>query len=343
VDPRPSIALNYPFSPRSEVIVGSALPIAISPEGIVANSSFTMRPMRGEFISFEQMLQIEVEQRRLLINGVQYVTAATEVQAANLANFLQIAKRTNSKDRASKIESFIAQSLNSESAGSRLEEFADKTADLRLDSFGLLIVVFLISPFLVWKWKLVATWPFLLTYLMVNVAFIAWDFHIANRELFPKIRIARWSTIAIIVLSPPAALRAVKYLARDIGSDFHPLAFAAYRCSHDGFRDLASWVLRDLTFGSELSPGSDERAADCTTWFRHIFSSAVLSLVHRHGDDPKELTAPPPRESKHVRSYCPRCLSQFVVSDGVCSDCGRISLRQFDSESTERPHSSSTP
>jgi hypothetical protein len=224
-----------------------------------------------------------------------------------------------------------------------LEEFADETADLRLDSLGLLIMVFLISPFLVWKWKLVATWPFLLTYLIVNIAFIAWDFHTANRELFPTIRIARWSTIGIIVLSPPAALRAVKYLARDIGSDFHPLAFAASRCSHDEFRDLASWALRDLTFGSEFSPGSDERAADCTTWFRHMFSSAVLSLVHRHGADPKEITAPPPRESEHVRSYCPRCLSQFVISEGVCSDCGRISLRRFDSESTERPHSSSTP
>lgn len=253
-------------------------------------------------LGFITALSIPLMVLNLLGGIVSGITSAFEVQAICLANFLQLAKRTKSKERASKIESFIARSLDSESADSRLREFTDATVDLRLDSLGLLVMIFLITPILVWKWKLVAIWPFLLTYLVLNVALIAWNFHRSNRALFPLSGNSRWGTLATIVLSPPVALRVAKYLARDIGNDFHPLAFAASRSSNNEFRDLASWVLRDLKFAPEVNAGLDKRAADCATWFRQTFHEAVSALVHRHGDDPDELTAPHSRESEHIIS-----------------------------------------
>jgi hypothetical protein len=328
--PRPCIVFAYPFGARSEVIVCSPLPVFLSPEGIVANSRVKADMASSDFVAFEDMHRIEPELRKLLINGAEFVTAASEIQAKELADLLQRVRKRTSKERAIEIEKVIAHSLDSDCAYSRLGEFSEKTSDLRLDSLGLMAVIFVVSPILVWKWGLLAIWPFLLSFMVVNTALIAWDFHRANRDLFPASGTARWSSIIMILLSPPAALRAAKYLARDIGDGYHPLALAASRCSNEEIRALASWVLREVTFEPDTVTRLDKPAAECTQWFRRKIRDAILALVYKHGDDPEELIAPPKRESEHVRSYCPRCLSQFVISDGVCTDCDGISLRPFD-------------
>jgi hypothetical protein len=328
--PRSGIVFAYPFVLRSEVIVCSELPVLLSPGGIVAGPGFMVGVMQGEFVAFENMLRIEPELRKLLINGTALVATASEVQATELAAILKRIRKRPLNERTSEIEKEIARSLDPDCAHLRLKEYAEKTSDLSLDSLILLFVIFAVSPILVWRWGLVAIWPFLLAYLAANVSLIAWDFHRANRELFPATRLTRWSTITMILLSPPAALRATKYLARDVGHGYHPLAFAASRCSNMEFRALASWVLRDVMFVPDTGTGIDERSADCAQWFRRRFESAVSALVHKHGDIPEELIAPPPRESDRVQSYCPRCLSQFVIPHGVCTDCGRVSLHPFD-------------
>lgn len=328
--PRSSIVFAFPFPLRSEVIVCSPLPVFLSPGGIVAGPGFIVDVRRDEFAAFEDVLQIEAELRKLLVNGMAFVATASEVQATELASLLKRVRKRTLKERAAEIEKELAHSLDPACACSRLKEYTEKTSDLSLDSLVLLFVIFVVSPILVWRWGLVATWPFLLAYVVLNVSLIAWDFHRANRDLFPTTGITRWSTITMILLSPPAALRAAKYLARDIGHGYHPLAFAASRCSNKEFRALASWVLREVMFVPDTSISLDKRSADCTQWFRRKFQNAVLALVHKQGDHPEELLAPPLRESDRVQSYCPRCLSQFVIYDGVCTDCGRISLRPFD-------------
>ena len=328
--PRSDIAFAYPLSLRNQVVVCSPLPILISPVGIVAAPGFSAGVTEGELIAFEEMFRIEHELRKLLVNETAFVATASEVQATELACLLNTLRKRASKERASRIEKELVHSLDSDSAHSRLDEYVKSTSNLNLDSLILLFMIFVISPVFVWKFTLAAVWPFLLTYLVLHASLIAWDFHRANRKLFPSDAMTRWSTIAMILLSPPAALRATKYLARDIGLGYHPLAFAASRCSSEEFRELASWVLRGVMFVPGVSISLDKQAMDCQQWFRHKFQNAVLVLVHKHGDTLEELTAPPRRESERVKSYCPRCLSQFIISDGVCTDCDRVSLRAFD-------------
>jgi hypothetical protein len=330
---RSGITFAYPFSLRSEVMICSPLPLLLSPGGIVADPGVVAGLTRGEFVPFDEMLRIEPELRTLLVNGKAFVTTASEVEATELAELLKRVRKRKLKDRASEIEKVLDHTLDPDGAYSRLKEYTDRTSDLRLDLLGLLLVIFVISPILVLRWGLVAMWPFLLAYLVLNVSLIAWDFRRANRELFPMTGLTRWSSITMIMLSPPAALHATKYLARDIGYGYHPLAFAASRCSNREFRELASWVLRDVMFVPDTDESLDRRSADCVQWFRSRFQNAVLALVHKHGINPNELIAPPSRESERVQSYCPRCLSQFVISDGACTDCDRIPLLPFDAPS----------
>lgn len=327
------IVFSLPFSPGSGVIVCSPWPMALSPHGIASDPWLAVRPGSRDFIAFDDM-HIERDQQKLLINGFTFVVAASEVQARGLGEMLQRLKETKLKDRAARIETEIASGLDPSVVESRLQEYAEKTNRLRFDSFTLFIVIFIASPITVWRWGLAAAWPFLLVALLLNMLLIAWDLRRAVRGLFPNQRETPWQALATVLLSPPAALHATQYLARDLVRGFHPLAIAAARCTDKDFRELAAWVQRDVKFTPEHE-ATNPVAADCHKWFRQTLDTAVTLLLRKRGCSPDELLGPPPRESPDVQSYCPRCLCQFVIREGVCADCGEIYLRAFDSHAVD--------
>lgn len=329
------IAFSSPFSVGGGVVICSPLPIALSPQGVASDPRLATRLGRHDFIAFEDMHRIERTQRKLLINGSTFVAAPSEIQARELGEMLERLKRKKLTDRAAQIEKEIARSFDADFLESRLQEYAEKTERLQFGSLALFIVIFLASPITVWRWGLAAVWPFLLAALLLNMLLIAWDLRHAERELFPKERETPWQAIATVLLSPPAALHAAQYVARHFVRGFHPLALAAARSSENDFRELAAWVLRDVKFAPEQSGRTNPLAADCEKWFRRRLETAVTSLLRKKGRSPDELLSPPPRESQDVQSYCPRCLCQFVIRQGVCADCGEIYLRAFDTRAVD--------
>jgi len=320
---RSSVAFSNPLSFRSAILVCSSVSASISPDGIVCG-------MWDEFLAFEDMSRIESSRRSLLINGAALISASSEAQASDLAQLLRRLCKQKPKDRANEIEKYLADCLDADRAGARVQEYADESFNLNLDSFVLFLATFVVSPIVVWRLGLPETWPFLLLCLLLNVSVILWDFRRTERKLFPKPGTNRWETMVTILLSPPVALHATKYLARDIAADYHPLAIAAARCSDEDFETLASWVLRQLMFVPDINRVTNDRAADCSEWFRHELHKQVSSLVRSKGRCPELLVAPPPRGSQNAGSYCPRCWSQFVVPQGACIDCGGVTLRSFD-------------
>jgi hypothetical protein len=326
---RSSLVFSLPFSVGSGIIVCSPLPISLCPQGIACNPRIASSGQR-EFIAFDDMQQIDSAQRNLLINGASFVTAASEIQAGEIREMLQRVKQQRLPERQAEIEREIARSVDVDRMCSRLAAYADKAWDLKVDLIALFVVIFLVSPIVVLKLGLATVWPFVIAVLLLNVALIAWDFRRINREVFQNANVP-WQAIVMVLLSPPAALHATKYLARDLGRGYHPLALAAARCSDADFLNLAAWVLRDVRFAPEQETGgTDTRATDCRKWFYHKLQTGLYSLVRKKGFAADDLMGPPRRESEYVQSYCPRCLSQFVIREGVCTDCGRIPLNSFE-------------
>ncbi|HEY6442629.1 MAG TPA: hypothetical protein VIY66_04745 [Candidatus Acidoferrales bacterium] len=326
---RPSIAFVSPFSFRGGVAVFPSLPISICPRGIAVDPSIVTEGTQKEFVAFEHVSSIQAIDRDLVVNGRVFAVTASEAQAAKFAKIVKRLKDRSSQDRSVEIERDLSQSLDADLIQSKLEVYVEKTSDLSFDSLALFITIFFVSPIVVWRWGLVRTWPFLLCSVALIVGLTAWDYYRTNQELFPASSASEWRAIASILLSPPTAMHATKYLARDFGRDYHPLALAAARCRREDVRSLASRVLRDLRFPRETSEPTDRLATDCTNWFAHQLENAVSSLLREAGQEPEELIAPPLRESGLARSYCPRCLCQFVISEGQCTDCGGIPLCSF--------------
>ena len=326
---RPSIAFAFPFSFRGGVVVFPPLPISVCPRGIAVDPWTVAEATRREFVAFENVSSIDVIQRDLVVNGTLFAVMASEVQAAKFEKIVKRLKERTLQDRSAEIERELSESLDTDIVHSKLEEYVKKTSELTLDSLALFVTIFVASPIVVWRWGLVDTWPFLLCSVVLIVVLTAWDYHRTNRELFPTSTVSQWRAIASILLSPPAAMHATKYLARDFGRDCHPLALAAARCTKEDFRSLASRVLRDLRFPRETGAPADSLALDCTNWFAHQLGNAVSSFLRKNGQEPDELIAPPARASNLAHSYCPRCLSQFVMPEGLCTDCGGIRLRSL--------------
>ncbi|HXZ11199.1 MAG TPA: hypothetical protein VEG64_02295 [Candidatus Sulfotelmatobacter sp.] len=330
---RPSLAFSNPFVPWRAIMVCNPPRIWCSGDGIVSGCADFEQPSTknggnviGNFVPFEEIRRLESEGKNLYVNGAKFASLGSEAEATFLAKWLQGLKSRAKQERAAEIYKEIKRKLAPERAAQVLSYSAQKIYSLGLDCLILTVATFLAMPFVVWRWGLSLTWPFLISFMIFNVGLIGWEFHSGQHDLYPQAKEARWMSMAMILLSPPAAMRATRYLAKDIAWDFHPLAMAAAAGSKGDFELLASWFLRDLTFSAELPVGGNLRAIESATWCRERFRLAVIDLVRKRGLDETALISPRIRESGLVQSYCPRCLCQYTVISGVCEDCGGISL-----------------
>jgi hypothetical protein len=322
--PRSRIAFTIPFWLRNDIFVCGPSCLSVSPIGFAVNST-----SKKTFTAFDEMARIAVEDDKLLINSSAFAVNCPEIQITELANWLKRLQGQSERMRILEIDKKIAHAFDIECADACLKRFTEATLPLHLDGLILLFAIFMLSPVVAWRWGLAASWPYIVSYLIFNASLVAWDFCSADRTLSSTER-TRWGTIAIILLSPAAAVRASKFLARDVAFEHHALAYAASRCSQASFRNLASWFLRESMFEPKIEGVSDQRCAESEEWFRLRIQRQILLVVRGHGDDPEAVITPFARESDQVHSYCPRCLAQFLTFEGYCSDCGSVPLRHFD-------------
>jgi len=133
---------------------------------------------------------------------------------------------------------------------------------------------------------------------------------VAYRLNYPQKK--RWplQRMPTIGFSPFAAIRANDLLVADLAErqqqreEVHPLAVGRRLPPEEEFRSLAGQELRKAQF-----------------LHRDGF---LLKFLHefltQNGIDPESLLAPPRKEDNLSQSYCPVCLTQYVVSAGRGKD-----------------------
>jgi hypothetical protein len=133
-----------------------------------------------------------------------------------------------------------------------------------------------------------------------------------------------------MLLAAPTAMRAHDLLVRRALETFHPLALARILVSPEEFRQLVHQVLLDLRHPLQpLAPTGPPEARASVAWSLAAWRKTVEEFVRRAELSPEELLAPPtPSEPDHV-SYCPRCLTQYIVPEGVCAECGGLPLERL--------------
>lgn len=337
---RGGVVWRNPLPPFGMTLVCPDRPLAITPEFAYAYTSasalFGARPEHTDrLVALEDLKCVTVDSKDVLVNGQILVRTDSPLYARYLAGLLEKLSRVPASERAAAIEADFQASLDTARIDARLAAFERATSSLRLVCTVLFLVLFLALPWVILRDLFGLYWPLLLGTIVTCVAVIAVLYARGHRVLYPDDRSGRRSGLLMMLLVPPAAVRASDALARNLVVGFDILAVARVVCDEATFTRLASRLLRDLMYPAlPACPGIEREKADTETSHRSAVLGHYVRFLEREGQSVDRLIAPP-RPDTGSFSYCPRCHEQFLITNGECRACGGIPLATFPSGGSE--------
>ena len=317
-----SLRLVNPAFPGHGLVVVPSLPFAVSPQGIAVGGTASERGARSEFLSFETAQSFAWREEWVRANGRGLFRAASQEQADRLAGWLEQLRRAPIQERPGLIDAEISRRLRTRPMKHRLLVYEKESVALRIFCAILLLALFLVIPVVVSAAGLRRTWPALVVFLLASLLAISTEFASAHRRLYPGDRDGRWTALLTLALSPPAAVRANDLLLKNLMVNFDPLAVSRVLCQEQEFDRCCRAAARALHFPLPFEVEAGESAGDLTrAWFHQRLASLQQAFMEGQVRNPDALLQAPAPESPQSHSYCPRCLTQFVVKEGTCSDC----------------------
>jgi hypothetical protein len=329
------IVLAQPLLPFGRVFLTQTFPLSLTRDVAVSFVSLATNPgprpsQVGRIVRHDDRSAVTTEARRVLVGGKLFVEAGSERLALELAQLLVELRQLDAAQRDARIDADLKSSLDARAIEQRIAAFGPATAILRdLCTFELALV-FAIAPAASLALGLARVWVPLLVALVLAQVLVVTAFVRAHRALFPSSPAGRRGHAILLSLSPPAAMRAVDALSRDLLAEFHPLAAARVLLPEDEFRAFAGRVLRDahhpLPIGREGALPEISAAAE--RW-RKRTASVLDRFARIHGVPVASWTEPPPRAGDECATWCPRCGQQYTLLVGTCARCWDMPLRSF--------------
>lgn len=329
------LLFRNPVPPLGISCVCQHFPISLSPSGVCL-SSLTFTPdqsyeQQQKYFDYADIRSVEVSSNHVLINGERFL----KCQSLRLAKFVEdlicrLSEASMGK-REVMIESALAQLTDTDKISEQREFYHNQSTKLRFFCNVLFVYIFGIVPLIMWRYSLRSSWIWVLLELVILMCGVTVLYYLAHKSLHPQDRYERRLHLAIMVLSPPAAIRANDVVARNSFDLFHPLAVAQVLCPEEAFVQSAQQLMLDMRFPVDsVRPTLDlEDAHSTEQWFRTKFLHSVERLVQRAGTNPDDLIKPPLPDDTNSLSYCPRCHCQYTKTEGVCFDCGGMTLQPF--------------
>jgi len=332
---RGGLIFAHPLPPLGTLLVATQFPLSLSSEAVLGYVASSINPgarpaQTGKFFRFDDIRTVAVAGKNVRVNGQVLLRAASGRSAERLAECLRELSRLEPAKRENAIETMARASLDTKALKGRWEEFGLLSANIRLLANSLFGYLFVFAPILIWHSGLSNCWLGLLAGLLVLTLATALVFRRAHQALYPPAQEERFTHFLTILLSPATTLRAHDVLSRPLLETFHPLALAQVFCAQRQFRAFAQQVLLEIRHPAlPVCPVEDAQAQATERFSRAVLRKAVEKFLKLNGLDPEELTQPPAPADETCRSYCPRCLTQFTTSEGVCADCGGLALISF--------------
>jgi hypothetical protein len=325
-----------PLPPLGTLLQSGTLPVSFSPDGVLAYVASHFNPgprpwQSGRWIPFEKLETVTAKGKWVLANGQRLVHTGSNHSATRLVELLSALKALRPDEREGRIRSFCEAGFDSGVLDQSWETLQELSRSLRWLANGLFLLVFAAAPLAIWLAGFRLAWPGLLAGLLALAVGIAVLFLRAHRQLYPKLDDERFTQFIIVLLSPANAIRAVDLLTRPALEAFHPVALARKFFTPAVFETFASRCVRDLRHPARPEFASNDPAARNTeNWFRRVQLESVEKFLSGHGVGASKLVLVPAKAESGCVSYCPRCLAQFTVREGVCEDCGGLPLAGFE-------------
>jgi hypothetical protein len=331
---RGGFAFGAPFPPLGSVLIANPLPVSLSPDAVLAYVSTTVDPggrpgQTGKLATFEQVQNIEVRGRKMFLDKMLFVKAASAGQAAWLAENLRDLGKAARATREKKIRKLFDEILDVKKIRIRWDEFQKQTDALRFLANAVFCYLFILAPAVIWRFGHHSTWLPLLLGLFTLTFLTALRFRKIHKTFYPKAEDERFTHFLTTMLSPATTVRVRDVLSRPLFECFHPLAVAKVFCGDAVFTGLARRTLLDVRYPAlPVAPGNDPAASEAERCSRSIWQNALEDFLTRNGLDIQKLAQAPPAD-EGCAAYCPRCLAQFTGESATCADCGGLELVKF--------------
>jgi hypothetical protein len=317
--------LLNPFSPLAGAIVCERFPVVRmdpsgSPESLAIEQASGMAAEGVVVLRRGQKEPFHTVGRDILAGEFLIYRAHSYAFANILVGLLERLQRAPQREWDRILEHEYEKMFDASGVASRLSEYRFHSAFLRATTVLLFVFLFGIAPLEIRLLGLGRSWPFLTAYLVGSLGCASWGFLHAQKALYPGQTEGRWQHALTFALSPLSAIRANGVLLRDLFCAFHPLAVARILMTEENFRVQAERELRNSIYlGRRTRP----------TEGMHL---ALEAFLRRFGINVDELLKPPVRQSANSCTYCPLCLSQFVIDEGECPDCMGVRLEKYSSK-----------
>lgn len=318
------VALS-PLPPLPEMFVVEAWPFVLGEETVWAVSAEGTAAVGEVRRTAAEVAGAHREGKEVYAKG-RLVETSSAALASTLAEALRRWASLSPAERGAFAEAAIEARFDRSAITARLALLVHETR--RLAILGNLFPFLLFGG--LWAFFFVPAvaerWPALLA-LLLGVLLFTWiETYRVHRRLYPEERGDRAMKIFMLVLSFPAAARAKAWLARDALANYHPLAVASVLLS--GPRLVAMAQAGWLSLKHPLGPIPEGAEPDLRA-ARERLSRAYQKLLREVGIDPADLERPPTPSNATARSYCPRCLEEYVEDSGACPDCQSVERRPF--------------
>lgn len=328
-----SPVLKFPVPPLYGVCLCRVAPVHISEYGVQTlpdhnEASALVGP--GGVMGFSDVKAFYSDGTSVHADEQCLIKVSSQIYAHHLANLLEEIRKCPARKREAKIQEKLEAMFDTRMVQRRLSDYLRHTTPLRRACNVLFFNLFVVVPLGVELFGLAASWAVLLAFLATNTLLVAGLFYRAHALLYPGERESRFTAVAASVLSPPFAMRANDVILRDIFCSFHPLAVIRSVCSTEDFVSVASRAVREAQF-SRQPPGfpANISSADKGVEWEQRVRQAIEKCAASSGVLIETLLRSPARQSSGSNSYCPRCLTQYAVRAGKCSDCPHVELVRF--------------
>ena len=338
--PREVLIPLSPLPPLSETFVVEPWPLTMSADRVwlvpsQRLSEALVPPAQAPGWTWQEAGRVRRDGRTIEGPRGLSVRASSGALAQFLVERLHEGAALKTKKRARQLERWLNEAHQQDAIKERLKEFSAIAWRLRFYGNILLPTMFLGAYGFFFIGPIAVNWPILVGGLLSMLLLVWIETWWAHRRLYPKLRGDRWMAMTMMVLSPPAAIRAYGWLARDVLASFHPLAVGAALLPDDEFKRLCEVAWRDLSF--PLGP-EDPEAFDDLEGHRQGLKDALRRAASNRDVDVEAFEGPPSFSEEGAEAYCPRCLEVFRSAEGECPDCPGVARKPWPAPPRRRRH-----
>jgi hypothetical protein len=276
-------------------------------------------------ITFDEFSAATTSRDRVLLGNLTTIECLSVTQARDLCAYINKLQGLSDERRAKAILRRERHSMNIDYIRGDIKRFQSKTRSLRILGgimFGLMFFVFPLASQLLGFDAGV--------FLLLSAAFMT---SIGGAVIYHRLltefdseesTVQRWMRTIQLALYPVSLTHCIDALSVRRRQCYD----AATVCLAVGGRTQAEGAARafvtrlpqaELTMGAETANAIEE--------YRLRRLAALRGLLSEVGSDLDSVMAPPMALSRSCKAYCPLCLAQYVLDEGICPDCRGVRLQ----------------